>query len=231
VFPTPEIQDVELPYFFANRIEDRIVAHTAFHRRILGSSLQYMRSTAMSRRAKADQGYLVAKFPDFGGVEIPLISEEECRARGIEPGRLPPRETWTQKQRDAADRLMEILAPRAYLEALHIILAELELEPRDSKIPEAEIEKAAARRGIALIDSGKWKQHDSTIHLPKSWVRQMLEAFVSGELSLLDPPPLKRRRKKAKVLSQQHGLKPSIRAPPNLAFSTRHGNCGRRRGP
>jgi hypothetical protein len=60
----------------------------------------------MPRRTKADHGYLVAKFPDFGGVEIPLLSEDECRARGIEPGRLQPRETWTQAQiNDGSARL------------------------------------------------------------------------------------------------------------------------------
>jgi len=153
----------------------------------------------MPRRAKADQGFLVARFPDFGGVEIPLLSEDECRARRIEPGRFPPRETWTQAQRDAADRLMEILPPRAYLEALHVIAAELEREPTDSTICDPEREQAAARRGIALIDAGKWKQHDTSIYLPRSWVRQMLEAFANGDLSLLDPPPPKRPRKKAKA--------------------------------
>jgi hypothetical protein len=112
----------------------------------------------MPRRTKADQGYLVAEFPGFSGVRIPLLSDEECRERGIEPGRLPPRETWTQAQRDAADRLAEILAPRAFYEALHVILAEIEREPADSKISEGEFEPAVARRGIALIDAGKWKQ-------------------------------------------------------------------------
>ena len=148
----------------------------------------------MPRRPKADQGYLVAKFPDFGGVEIPLLSEDECRARGITPGRLPLRETWTQAQRDAADRLMEILAPRAYLEALQVVLAELECEPTDAITSEQEREQAAARRGIALVDGGKWKQRDTSIYLPQSWIRQMLEMFASGEISLLDPSPTKRRR-------------------------------------
>ncbi len=151
----------------------------------------------MPRRTKADQGYLVAKFPDFGGVEIPLLSEEECRARGIEPGRFPPRESWTQAQRNAADRLEEILAPRAFYEALQVILAEI--EPVDPKIPEAEREQIAARRGIALMDAGKWKQRDTTIHLPPTWIRQVLEMFANGDLSLLDPSPPKRRRKKAKA--------------------------------
>jgi hypothetical protein len=150
----------------------------------------------MPRKATADRGYLVAEPSGFPGVRIPLLTDEECRARGIEPGRLPPRETWTQAQRDAADRLEEILLPHVYLEALRVILAEIEREPADSKIAEAEIEKIAARRGIALVDAGKWKQHDTWIHFPPSWVRQTLEMFAKGDLSLLDRRPPKRRRKR-----------------------------------
>lgn len=147
------------------------------------------------RRRKANQGYLVAEPAGFPGVKIPLLSEEECRERGIEPGRLPPRETWTQAQRDAADRLGEILLPHVFHEAVQVILAELEHEPTDSQIPEAEIEQVAARRGIALIDAGKWKQRDTFIHFPPSWVRQILEKFARGDLSILNPQPSKRRRK------------------------------------
>jgi hypothetical protein len=147
------------------------------------------------QRKKANQGYLVAEPSGFPGVKIPLLSEEECRKRGIEPGRLPPRETWTQAQRDAADRLVEILLPHVFQEAVHVILAGLEHEPSDSKTPEAEMEKVAARRGIALIDAGKWKQRDTTIHFPPSWVREILETFARGDVSLLNSRPPKRRRK------------------------------------
>jgi len=77
-----------------------------------------------------------------------------------------------------------------------VILAELEREPVDSKIPEAEMEQVAARRGIALIDAGKWKQRGPWVHFPPSWVRQILEMFARGDLSLLNPRPPKRRRKK-----------------------------------
>jgi hypothetical protein len=150
----------------------------------------------MPRRTKADRGYLIAEFPAFGGTRIPLLTDEECRERGIQPGRFPPRETWTQAQRDAADRLEEILAPRAFYEALQVILAEIEREPADSTIPEAELERIAARRGIALLDADKWKPRDTTIYLPDSWVRQILEMFANGDLSLLDPPQPKRKRKK-----------------------------------
>jgi hypothetical protein len=93
----------------------------------------------------------VAKPSGFPGVEIPLLSDDECYARGIKPGRFPPRETWSQSQRDAADRLSEILLPRVLLEALQLILSEIERQPLDSSVPDSKIEQAAARRGIALI--------------------------------------------------------------------------------
>jgi hypothetical protein len=147
----------------------------------------------MPRRIQADKPYLVAKPAGFPGLEIPLLSSEECRARGIEPAKSPPRETWTQAQRDAADRLADILQPGVILEALHVILAELERMPADSELPETEKEREAARRGIALIDAGKWKQRDTTIHFPRSWIREIVERFALGKLSLLDLEPPKRR--------------------------------------
>lgn len=86
---------------------------------------------------------------------------------------------------EAICRLSEILLPRAYLEALYVIQAELEREKPEAKLPDAEQERRAATRGIALIDAGKWKQRDTWIHFPPSWIRQILERFASGEMSLL----------------------------------------------
>jgi len=142
----------------------------------------------MRRLEDAGKGYLVAEPSGLPGLRIPLLSDEECRARGIEPVRFPPRETWTQAQRDAADRLAEILLPHAYLEALYVVEAELERQGK-SDVSDAVLEKAAATRGIALIDAGKWKQRDTWVHLPPSWVRQILELFIRGELSLRGPSP------------------------------------------
>ena len=153
--------------------------------------------TAVVPRPKHKQtAYLIAEPAGFPGLRIPLLSDEECRARGIEPVRFPPRETWTQAQRDAADRLVDILLPHAYLEALFVMQAEIEREGTDSKIPEAELETIAATRGIALIDAGKWKQRDTWMHFPPSWIRQLLEMFVRGDLSLLNPTQPKQRRKR-----------------------------------
>lgn len=140
----------------------------------------------MPRKPNIDRPYLIAEPSGFPGVKIPLLSDEECRVRGIEPGRFPPRETWTQQQRDAADRLVELLLPHVFKEALQVVLAELEREPAPSTVPEKDQEQAAARRGIEIIDAGKWKQRDTWIHFPKSWVREFLAAVASGELSLVD---------------------------------------------
>lgn len=158
----------------------------------------------MPRRKNINEGYLIAKPAGFPGVEIPLLTDEECRARGIEVGKLPPRESWTQKQRDAADSLANILRPRVLLEALQVILAELERMPADTKLPESERERAAARRGIELIDAGKWKQCDTTIHFPRSWIREIVERFALGELSMLDPEPPKQPKRRRSQL-KRHG--------------------------
>jgi hypothetical protein len=65
----------------------------------------------MPRRSHVNKEYLVARPAGIAGLVIPPLSEEECHASGIEPAKWPPRETWTHEQRDAADRLADILQP------------------------------------------------------------------------------------------------------------------------
>lgn len=61
--------------------------------------------------ATRDRGYVVAEFANSGGACVPLLPDEACIARGIESGRLPPRGTRKQAQRDAAvDAALERLA-------------------------------------------------------------------------------------------------------------------------
>ena len=86
--------------------------------------------------------------------------------------------------------------PRVYLEALYVLQAELEREKPDSRTTDAEMEKAAAKRGIARVDAGKWKQRDTWVHFPSSWIREILERFASGETSLLGPGKSRRRRRR-----------------------------------
>jgi hypothetical protein len=90
------------------------------------------------------------------------------------------------RRAEAISKLSEIFLPRAYLEALYVIQAELERVEPDSKLSDAELERAAATRAIALIDSGEWKQRDTWVHFPSSWIREILERFASGETSLLE---------------------------------------------
>jgi hypothetical protein len=42
-------------------------------------------------------------------------------------------------------------------------------------------------RGSAdFRDAGKWKQSDTWVHFPSSWIRTILERFASGETTLPD---------------------------------------------
>lgn len=108
------------------------------------------------------------------------------------------------RRSEAMNKLSEILLPRAYLEALYVMQAVLERAKPGSDLSNAEQERAAATRGIASIDSGKWKQHDTWVHFPPSWIREILERFASGETSLLEDggAPVATRRRKKRVTSK-----------------------------
>jgi hypothetical protein len=99
-----------------------------------------------------------------------------------------------RQREEAMNRLAEILLHRVFLEALYVMQAELELERADSRTTDAEMENTAAKRGIALVDAGRWKQRDTWVHFPSSWIREILERFASGETSLLCPGKPRRRR-------------------------------------
>jgi hypothetical protein len=65
-------------------------------------------------------------------------------------------------------------------------LRSVELQRISPSIANTDKEKLAAQRSIALIDAGKWKHQHTDIYIPASWVRQILERFASGEVSLLE---------------------------------------------
>ena len=70
-----------------------------------------------------------------------------------------------------------------FKELLYVMLAEIEREGIDSKIPETEIES----RGYARpCTDRRWKV-GAAGHLgfPPSWIREILEMFAGGDLSLL----------------------------------------------
>ena len=62
--------------------------------------------------------YLVATFEKFPEVAIPLLSDEECKARGLKPGKLPPLDKWSPEQQAAFSELADVLAQVAVREIL-----------------------------------------------------------------------------------------------------------------
>jgi hypothetical protein len=45
------------------------------------------------------------------------------------------------------------------------------------------------------VDSGRWKQRDTAIHFPPSWIRRVLEMVAQGKVSLMTPLPEDRPRR------------------------------------
>ena len=87
-------------------------------------------------------GYVVATFDKFPGVRIPLLTDEECRERGIEPGRLPPFDTWTPEQQRAGHELQQIFGDMAVRQVYRILLRHLKDLPNEGPIP-ADFEEEA----------------------------------------------------------------------------------------
>lgn len=52
----------------------------------------------MPKRRGGSTGFLVAQFEKFPGVRIPLLSDDECKERGIESQRLPTSD-WQDSRR------------------------------------------------------------------------------------------------------------------------------------
>jgi hypothetical protein len=103
------------------------------------------------------KSYLVAEFAGFPGVRIPLLSDEELKARGIEKQRLPPFETWTPEQQEAGRKLSEILGQMAVRQAFALVLHHLE-QMQVEGYSSFDFEQEAARRALAQLRAGKWKQ-------------------------------------------------------------------------
>ena len=100
------------------------------------------------RTARKDPSYLVATFEKFPGVEIPLLSDDQCRARGISIPTFSPLAHLSPEER------LNVLQPLITLLAEQIVRDALEEEalvhtdPRRLHAPndKSEIQMAKARK-------------------------------------------------------------------------------------
>jgi hypothetical protein len=133
---------------------------------------------------KKSKGFLIATFENFPGVSIPLLSEEECKARGIEQRRFPHFDTWTPEQKAAGRRLSKILAKMAITQAMRSIFRHLEAMQSENYTGN-NLERDSIERAIAEVRAGKWKAgKGDTSGLEKEMIHA-LETILSD----LDPPP------------------------------------------
>ena len=139
------------------------------------------------RAAREDKSYLVATFANFPGVEIPLLSDEECQARGIERGRLPPPDTWSQEQQKARHELGVLLYQMAAGQALSVLSSATDAMKSSNYGDLVAFEKEAAQRAIDMIANGTWKpEHgQSYTHGLEDWMQHFLRSIVTGEFSLI----------------------------------------------
>ena len=139
------------------------------------------------RAAREDKSYLVATFANFPGVEIPLLSDEECQARGIERGRPPPPNTWSHAQQKARHELGVLLYQMAAGQALSVLSSATDAMKASDYGDLVAFEKEAAQRAIDMIANGTWKpEHgQSYTHGLEDWMQHFLRSIVSGEFSLI----------------------------------------------
>ena len=100
------------------------------------------------RIVRTHPSYLVATFKDFPGVAIPLLSDEQCRARGISKPTLPIFDHMTpDEHRNALQPFITLLAEQIARDILEES-ASTHTDPRKLRTPndESEIPMAKARK-------------------------------------------------------------------------------------
>jgi hypothetical protein len=143
---------------------------------------------------KKSSGYLIATFEKFPGVQIPLLSDEECKARGIEKGKFPPFDSWTPEQQAAGKRLGEALAQLAVKQAVRSMLRHLEAMIAE-RYEGTDPERDAALRAIAELEAGKWKAtRDDTSGLESEMIIA-LQCIAEDRSGVAAPSPGGRGRR------------------------------------
>lgn len=143
------------------------------------------RSTHTQRKlGKPPKPYLVATCSGFPGVSIPLISEEERIARGIELHNFPPFSTWTPEQQAAGRKLQSLMIDETVRQYFKLLLTVMgSLDP--TAFPDARaLERAIADIALARLEDGSW-QPDDRLCFP-TLLPDLVHALGRGELGLLD---------------------------------------------
>jgi hypothetical protein len=143
---------------------------------------------------KKSNGYLIATFEKFPGVQIPLLSDEECKARGLENGKFPPFDSWTPEQQVAGKRLGEALAELAVKQAMRCILRHLEAMIAVGCVG-TEPERDAALRAIAELEAGKWKATPGDTSGLESEMIVALQCIAEDRAGVPAHLPCRRRRR------------------------------------
>ena len=144
---------------------------------------------------KKSSGYLIATFERFPGVRIPLLSDEDCKARGIEKGKLPPYDSWNSEQKAAGKRLAEALAGMAVTQAMRCMLRHLEAMIAEGYTG-TDPEEDAALRAITELKAGKWKATREDTSGLESEMIVALQCIVKDCRVTGAPVPVKHRRPK-----------------------------------
>jgi hypothetical protein len=140
-------------------------------------------------RATKPSGYLVATFEKFPGVAIPLLSDEECKARGIEPQRLPPMETWSPEQQEAGRKLRDVFMEIAVKQVYRIVLRHLQCLPAEGAIP-TDFRTVAMRRALAELRGGAWRPEREE----HAWLQDVMQKVLESLLQAETRPPSRRIR-------------------------------------
>lgn len=154
-----------------------------------------MTASAAGRRKATSKGFLVAEFEKFPGVRIPLLSDDECKERGIEPQRLPRFETWTPEQQKAGRELREILTRMAVAQAFRSVLRHLELMEAEGYSKD-DFEKEAAKRALAELRAARWNAGREEAGGLEQVVGCALESILKGADGEGEGKARPRRRRK-----------------------------------
>ena len=143
------------------------------------------RSTHTQRKlAKTPKPYPFATCSGFPGVSIPLISEEERIARGIELRDFPPLSTWTPEQQAAGRKLQSLMIDETVRQYFKLLLTVMgSLDPTAFQDARS-LERAIADVALARLEAGSW-QPDDHLCFP-SLLPDLVHALGRGELGLLD---------------------------------------------